>query len=404
MSLRTDKRTLRAFFLATLACTAFAAAAFLITTASATAGSDAAHASKAKKKKKKTKKASIAKKLPTVKSIDPATVAIGDSLKIKGKNFTLGTKKMLVIFQRVGGRRFTAKGTATASNEMSVVVPDVSTDLVNGQQTKFNLRLVNRYGIQKKATTGDRSPIVIPQAGGDAALNDCDLDKVPNNVDTDDDNDLLLDSEETYLGTGFCDYDTDHDGMSDYYEYRVALEFNGGPILPYPIGTPRPDPHFGDGSVDFDGDGLPGLIEFQLWKYSKFRMDRFYSDADQDSDGDSVTDDLEDEDTDLIGNFVEMDQFVGENSLPALSIFATDTDGDGLCDGLDDLDHDGPPTPVAQGDCTTAVPNNTVPGDPNPSMIDGDDNVYSNIGEILFGTDPYDACAPSLTSPYCPLH
>ncbi len=102
MSLRTDKRTLRAFFLATLACTAFAAAAFLITTASATAGSDAAHASKAKKKKKKTKKASIAKKLPTVKSIDPATVAIGDSLKIKGKNFTLGTKKMLVIFQRVG--------------------------------------------------------------------------------------------------------------------------------------------------------------------------------------------------------------------------------------------------------------------------------------------------------------
>jgi hypothetical protein len=404
MSLRADKRSLRAIFIATAVCTALAATAFLLETSSATAGSTAAHASKSKKSKKKTKKASIAKKLPTVKSIDPATVAIGDPLKIKGKNFTLGTKKMLVIFQRTGGRRFTAKGTATASNEMSVVVPDLSFDLVNGQQTKYNLRLVNRYGMQKKATSGDLSPIVIPRAGGDAAANDCDLDGVPNNVDTDDDNDLLLDSEEIYLGTGICDYDTDHDGMSDYYEYRVALEFNGGPILPYPLGTPRPDPRAGDSAVDYDGDGLPGLIEFQLWQYSKFRMDRFYSDADQDSDGDGITDDNEDEDGDLLTNYVEMETFIGEDSLPALSMFNSDTDGDGLCDGLDDLDHDGPPTPVAQADCTTPVPNNTVPGDPDPSMIDGDDNPYSNIGELLAGTDPYDACSPSLTSPYCDLH
>ena len=98
-----------------------------------------------------------------------------------------------------------------------------------------------------------------------------------------------------------------------------------------------------------------------------------------------------------------------------LNWLKTDTDGDGLCDGLDDQDHDGPPTPLSVADCSARVPNNgplpafpptdpsnTVPGgDPDPTRIDGDDNRYSNFYEWYFeGADPdvvvafYDACLP----------
>lgn len=150
-------------------------------------------------------------------------------------------------------------------------------------------------------------------------------------------------------------------------------------------------------------------------------MDRFYSDAKQDSDGDGIIDSAEDEDHDLLPNYTELTAFQGERDLNWLS---TDTDGDGLCDGLDDQDHDGHDVmagvPLSAYDCTTAVPNNgpsgnpTSPvgsGDPDPSKVDGDDNIYSNYYEwMTAGASPanagdaYDPCLPSVypVSPYCP--
>lgn len=352
------------------------------------------------KSKKKAKKTAAAKNLPSVSKLDPPAVDIGGLLVIKGKKFTQGPKKMRVVFQRDGGKRFTARGTATASDTMTVVVPNVSADMPGGTPTKFRLRLINKYGIAKKSTSDKLSPTISIPPG--ALPGDCDNDKVLDATDPDDDNDLLSDAIEASIFTDPCLVDTDGDEVSDYYEHRMALDFNGAPVLPYPWQRPTPDPLSADGDVNLDGDNLSMAIEYRLWQYTG-RMDRFYSDVMQDSDLNGTTDDLEDEDGDLLRNIVELVRFGGAPPLRELDFLDPDSDGDGLCDGLDDLDHDGPPTAVADGDCTTPVPNNTVPGDPNPSLTDGDDNVYSNIGEILAGTDPYDACDPNPAAPFCPL-
>jgi hypothetical protein len=232
----------------------------------------------------------------------------------------------------------------------------------------------------------------------------------------------LPDTIETSIGTDPCNQDTDSDDVSDYYEYRVAYELNGGPTLPYPGLRPYPNPLVADSGFDFDGDGLTVHGEFKAWMYTG-RMDRFYSDAEQDSDGDGILDGAEDEDHDLLPNLAELGAFQTgaiNGGGGELNWLKTDTDGDGLCDGLDDQDHDGPPTPLDKADCTTMVPNNGPSGspptligagDPDPNMIDGDDNMYSNFYEwqkagAAFDSagDAYNPCKPSVypVSPYCP--
>ncbi|MBJ7348312.1 MAG: hypothetical protein JHC87_07060, partial [Thermoleophilaceae bacterium] len=294
----------------------------------------------------------------------------------------------------------------------TVTVPDVSTDLVDGNPTLFRMRLINKYGIMAKVTSEANSPMIRPGGVPLADPNaDCDKDAIPDKVDTDDDNDGLPDTTELAIGTLLCTKDTDNDGVDDYYEHRVALQFNGAPTLPFPFKTPRPDPLVNDAGKDFDGDRLTMIQEYELWKYTG-REDRFYSDADQDSDDNGVFDEDEDEDADLLPNMVELvdfsDAYAGK--FAGLSFVDQDSDGDGLCDGLDDQDHDGPATAVADGDCVSAVPNNTVPGDPN-ALTDGDDNIYSNFYEWYYSqnaTPPrprqFDPCFPSTypTSPFCP--
>ena len=160
------------------------------------------------------------------------------------------------------------------------------------------------------------------------------------------------------------------------------------------------------------------------------RDDRFYSDANQDSDGDGIMDGAEDEDGDLLPNLVELGAFQvgpGVGGGGDLNWLKNDTDGDGICDGLDDQDHDGNnwpspnnKTPLSAYDCTTPVPNNGMAGsppspfgtgDPDPAKVDGDDNPYSNYYEWMNAgalegdaTAAYDPCDPSPypTSPYCP--
>lgn len=370
--------------------------------------------------------ASATKKIPSIARVKPRNAVVGDKLKITGSNFVKGKQKMRVLLQRGGSkRRFTVRGTATSSKSMTFIVPDITADLPTAQSTSpsgtvtttavpavYRIRLISKYGIGAQSKVGV-SPTLgpAPSAAGDtSAAGDCDVDGVPNSTDTDDDNDLLPDTLEVTIGTDLCNADTDADGVSDYYEYRVAFEFNGGPVLPYPS-TLYPNPLLPDSDVDHDGDGLTMLEEYQAWQSTGGRMDQFYDDANQASITAGVTDDNQDVDHDLIPNLVELRKF-GAGAYP-LDWLANDTDGDGLCDGLDDQDHDGPATPVARADCTTPVPNNgasdTPPGsgagDPGP-LIDGDDNVYSNWYEWYYGADGswFDPCAPSVypTSPYCP--
>ena len=154
--------------------------------------------------------------------------------------------------------------------------------------------------------------------------------------------------------------------------------------------------------------------EFKTWQYTK-RMDRFYSDADQDSDEDGTRDGWEDEDGDQLPNLVEFGSFKRP-----LDWLDWDSDGDGLCDSLDDQDHDGQATPLSVADCSTPVPNNgplgnpvtsTGDGDPNASLIDADDNIYSNYYEWYTvagytqwnnGGGADDPCVPDPDGRYCP--
>lgn len=399
MSLRADNRLIKAITILAIACTAIAASALLLMPTDDAEGKTGQQ-SKAKKKKK-SKKAAKAKTLPTVSSFAPDEVAIGGVLTIKGKNFSLGKNKMLVVFKREGSRRYTAKGTATSSKEMSVIVPDVSFDMPlivppNGGNpvhvpTVFQLRLVNKYGMMKKYTPLTKSPTIGPGTPLETP-EDCDKDGQINDVDGDDDNDLLSDVIEIGVSTDPCDPDSDGDAVSDYYEYRVASEFNGGPILPYPWKRPSPDPLQGDSAIDRDGDHLTLLEEFQLWRYTA-REDRFYSDANPDSDLNGTRDDEEDEDGDLLGNYLEIETFTGSGPLRDTSFVDTDSDGDGLCDGYDDQDHDGPPVDPVSIDCSVA-PVGLPPGHPHR---------YTNIGEILYGTNPYDTCDPNPSAIYCPV-
>lgn len=374
---------------------------------------------------KRAKRSAASKKAPVVTRVDPKEPKVGDKLTISGRNFVTGRNKMRVIFQRDGSkRRFTMRGTAKDSKTLTVIVPDVTADLLTNLTpgldgglvaapipSIYRLRLINKYGIGPQTRVG-RSPKIGPREGGadSSAAGDCDLDNVANETDTDDDNDLLTDTEEATIGTDPCAGDSDGDGPSDYYEFRVALEWNGGPVLAYPKLAPFPNPLMPDGLKDFDGDGLLQSEEYMAWRFTG-RMDRFYSDANQDSDGDGVFDDEEDEDGDLMMNWVELRLFISPYPLDFVN---TDTDGDGLCDGLDDQDHDGPPTAVAAGDCSTPVPNNgpgdtpagSGAGDPGP-LIDGDDSIYSNWYEwysSVSGGEWYDPCQPSVypTSPMCP--
>jgi hypothetical protein len=369
--------------------------------------------------------ASATKKIPTVARVKPQNAVVGDKLKITGRNFVKGKRKMRVLLQRGGSkRRFTVRGTASSSKSMTFIVPDITADLPTAQSTSpsgtvtttavpavYRIRLISKYGIGAQSKVGV-SPTLgpAPSAPGDtSAAGDCDADGVPNSTDTDDDNDLLLDTVEVTIGTDLCNADTDGDSVSDYYEFRVAFEFNGS-VLEYPQNAPYPNPLVPDSGVDHDGDGLTMLEEYQAWQSTGGRMDQFYDDANQASISAIAPDGEQDVDHDLIPNLVELRKF-GTGTYP-LDWLANDTDGDGLCDGLDDQDHDGPATPVAQADCTTPVPNNgasdTPPGsgagDPGP-LIDGDDNVYSNWYESSSGADGswFDPCVPSPTSPSCPL-
>ena len=105
-----------------------------------------------------------------------------------------------------------------------------------------------------------------------AADGDCDLDKIKNGVDPDDDNDLLPDTTEARLKTDACKSDSDGDGVTDGYEYQSATDLNDNEyqepqtIVPAPEKRPYPNPLFGDAGSDYDGDSLTLGQEFALWK------------------------------------------------------------------------------------------------------------------------------------------
>jgi hypothetical protein len=240
---------------------------------SALAGAVAPDADAAKKKRKPA---------PVITSISPKHVAIGETLTIRGRNFLKGRGKNSVIFKRAGARAVFVKADIGTSKLLKVAVPaKLAGHLLvsDGAQveTRFALRVLARK-LGKRFTRTSKSPfvgpvkppVVTPPAA--AADGDCDLDKVLNGVDGDDDNDLLTDALESRIKTDGCKSDSDADGVTDGYEYQSATDLNDDEyqepqsILPAPEKRPYPNPLFADGGVDYDGDSLTLGQEFSLWK------------------------------------------------------------------------------------------------------------------------------------------
>jgi hypothetical protein len=232
---------------------------------------------------------------PTIKSISPRVLNVGDRLTIHGKYFRRGRHKDTVVFQRDGARAVFVKADLATSKLIYVTVPakvgkTLAVKAGARVRTRFHLRIMTtRLGQKYRSSRvspligpkvvspvpGQGTPVISRPPAPTAAGADCDGDGLKNAVDTDDDNDLLPDTIEVKYGLNPCNPDSDGDGVSDGFEFQSALDLNDDDYqnpngtVPYPGKRPYPNPRDGsDADTDFDGDGLSMAIEYRLWRYS----------------------------------------------------------------------------------------------------------------------------------------
>src|SRR3954454_5660761 len=175
---------------------------------------------------------------PTVSSVSPLRLKVGEKLTVKGKNFIPGKGKTRVLFVRKGGGAAFARADKATSTKLVVTLPPQLEKVLGGKASRVQIRvLAKKFG---KLSAAKKSPIVADTAGDGGGEDpgttsdpvdtgparpggDCDKDGVPNSAETDMDNDLLSNSDEVDLALDPCSADTDLDGVSDGYEWHSAL-------------------------------------------------------------------------------------------------------------------------------------------------------------------------------------
>jgi hypothetical protein len=330
---------------------------------------------------------------PTVSSISPRKLTIGQKLTVTGTHFRAGKAKSSVVFFHTGKPVVFVKAEIATTTKLIVTVPATVAGLLaqrNGASIATQLRL-RVVGTKMGAswTKNSRSPIVSPTPAA-KTLDPTSSDLAPAAVSpaalagptcqqqaaaapgADRDADGVLNGIELSFQMDPCNADTDGDGMTDGYEYFSALDLNGA-LTPYPGTRPWPNPlDPSDGANDFDGDGLSEFQESALWKatHAAANWSMPYSDGTQNSGGSqpvvsspldlnhdgNLTDDERDEDGDGLSNQVEMnyrgtqswwtevitsEKPYGIRTFNDLDATNRDTDGDGVLDGADDQDNDG---------------------------------------------------------------
>jgi hypothetical protein len=315
------------------------AVAMLAAPAAAHAAPVAPKASAAASKKKKKKVY-----YPTVSSISPRKVQIGQKLTIRGAHFKPGKGKSSVAFYVSGKAVVFAQADTATSTKLVITVPEKVGNLLkerNGLpvQTLLRIRVVGAK-MGRVWTKNSRSPLVSPlppvpaapgtdpnspaaaQQAAAIAYQNCQQQAAANPTG-DQDSDGLSNSTESTYKLDPCTADTDGDGMIDGYEFFSAIDLNGSAV-PYPGTRPWPNPlDPSDINYDFDGDWLYLGQEYKLWKAAGGHFPlTVYSDgtqntggthpvvtlADQylDLDGDgNLTDDERDFDGDGLSNVVE---------------------------------------------------------------------------------------------------
>lgn len=162
------------------------------------------------------------------------------------------------------------------------------------------------------------------------------------------DGDGLTNEREQDLGTNPLRADSDQDGLSDSYELRTA---GTDPVDADSDSTRTPsnesDNNVTDGAEDYDTDSIATALE------RKIGTNGFETDTD----GDTLTDAF-------------------EHEHDALSPLLSDTDGDGVTDGLEDTDGDGLTAADEQSHKT------------NPTVADTDFDQLNDSDELTNGTSP----------------
>jgi hypothetical protein len=169
---------------------------------------------------------------PSVSSVSPMQIKVGEKLTVKGKNFVPGTGKTRVLFVRRGGGAAFARAETATKTKLVVTVPAQLDQVLAGKASRVQLRVLGKkFGTLSPAS---KSPIVSPAAASDPVdtgparpSGDCDKDGIPNSAETDMDNDLLPNDLEKSLGLDPCSADTDLDGVPDGYEWQSASTSTG---------------------------------------------------------------------------------------------------------------------------------------------------------------------------------
>ena len=353
--------------------------------------------------------------LPAIKSVKPLRLSIGDTLTITGRNFLPGRGRNTVVFFRDGAPAVFLRAGAATKTRMTVKLTSKLARWLtvrnNGDRapTRFRLRVIaRRFGA--RFTPQKLSPLVSPatpkDAGGGPTAPTCTAASAAAAPSADVDGDGLDNGLELRIRTDPCTADSDGDGIPDGYEYESALDYNSR-ALPYPGKRPYPNPlDPSDAKTDYDGDGLTMADEHAAWvMYGHESFPLNYSDGTQtsggpvavtpatrwqDLNGDGfLTDDEKDVDGDGLTNWDEahgrMVPGWWQRAFPSEQAYTVtylqtdwldpDTDGDGLPDGADDVDHDG----------------------------------YANQNEIdrvatRQWVQPFNPCLPDPTSPVCAKH
>jgi hypothetical protein len=264
---------------------------------------------------------------PTITSVAPLKLGVGDMLTIRGTNFIVGKKVNSVAFKRAGSPALFVKAAESTRTRMKVIVPaSIRTHLATkggvALATRFRMRILARRfaksytpdklspTIDPSVTVDDKTGATAPVAPGagapgvaagtpaaPAAPPDCDIDGIVDAADPDDDNDQLSDVLEVTLKTNPCAKDSDGDGLEDGWEYYSAIDLNSSnvpsaippsgvpsdPRAPYPGKRPYPNPlDASDAGIDHDGDSLTAREEHALWvKFTNRALPLSYSDGTQ---------------------------------------------------------------------------------------------------------------------------
>src|SRR4051794_10239200 len=165
---------------------------------------------------------------PVVRSITPKNVFVGQTLTIRGHHFRRGLNKNTVAFKRAGARVMFVKAEKGTTKMLRVTLPKRLEKLLvvkNGTPTPTRLQVrVLSATFGKSFTSRSKSPVVSPEKPPAPPKPptvdpnaDCDADGTPNRLDSDDDNDLLPDTQEKAISPllDTCNPDTDGDGIED---------------------------------------------------------------------------------------------------------------------------------------------------------------------------------------------